>query len=99
MDNRTEKYRQVRLLKRKCRLVFLLSLILLVLGVCAADYSVNTLVKNDKRISFISFSRQGNYYRASFLNMSFYIDTRKVVSDFTVIRDKAVDFAGSIDIF
>lgn len=99
MGSRVERFRQARMLRRKCRFVFLFFLVLLVLGVCAADYSVNVLVKNEKKIGLIYISKYNDYYKASFLNVTFYIDVRKLSSDFSNMKNKAEEIFSRIDLF
>ncbi len=100
MDSRVERYRQARLMKRRFRLVILLSFFILVAGVCVVDYSVNALVRNERKISVISFSKYDEHrYTASFFNKTFLIDTGKISRDLSGLKRKAAEVISDIRLF
>ncbi|MGI6777466.1 MAG: hypothetical protein ACOX7R_05440 [Acetivibrionales bacterium] len=87
--NRVEKFRNIRREKRKYMFILLLCILLLTSGLCAADYSVNSLMKNDNGIRLITFEYNGSYAKLSLLNSSIYINTSYISRDLGRIMEAA----------
>lgn len=79
---RLERYKEIRQNRRKIKSSIFLFFLVLVSGTCTADYAVNSLMKNEKRIEIIRFENRHRYYEISLLNKRLYIDTESMKNDF-----------------
>jgi hypothetical protein len=70
---RLERYRNFRRYKKKIIALVIFNLIILVAGICAVDYSVNSLMLENKRINIISFNNTESSLEICFLNNTFSI--------------------------
>lgn len=85
--SRLEKYRQIRINKRKFRLSMLMFLIVIITGLCIADYSINGLMKNEYAIEFVSVDKVGpSLYSINIFDYRFLINTEYVEKDFNRVR-------------
>jgi hypothetical protein len=72
---RVEKFKEIRLLRRKYIFSFLLIVVVFVAGICFTDYSINSLMKNENRLSIVTYSLKNNSnIEISILNNKFYFD-------------------------
>lgn len=83
--NRLERFREERRIRQKICCLLLFFLILLITGICAADYSVNGLMNNQHQLSIVTFQSMGNYVELGFMNHRIYIDTERMKKDFAKV--------------
>ncbi len=79
MMGRLEKYRNLRRHKKRIIAAVIFNLIILVAGICAVDYSVNSLMLENKRINIISFNNTGSSLEICFLNSTFSISSNNFI--------------------
>jgi hypothetical protein len=72
--SRLEEYKKVRSHKRRIVLVIILCFFITIAGLCAADYSVNSLMLNRKCINIISFKNTGSSLEICFFDNTLSID-------------------------
>lgn len=72
--NRVEKYRSIKLYKRKCRRMILLFLFLTITGILIADYSINGLMTDENRVKIISVNTSDSQLELCFMNIRLYIE-------------------------
>jgi len=88
--SRLEKYRQIRINKRKFSLLMLLFFVVIITGLCIADYSINGIMKNDYSIEFVSVDKVGPaLYSLNIFDYRFLVNTKYVEKDFQKIKDLA----------
>ncbi len=93
--NRLDKFRQERYFKRKCRMMVLLFLLLVVAGIGISDYSVNSLMNGRKAIEVVSFERKDSSYLAlNFAGYRFYINTGHINRDINKFKNQAAKILG-----
>jgi hypothetical protein len=84
---RVEKYRESRYVKRKFILSFLLFFSLTIIGLCASDYSVNNILKNEKKIKLVCIEKKdSNIYKLDILNKSIEINTTYISRDYDNLK-------------
>lgn len=80
---RLERFREARIQRKRYILSAVLIAVLFLSGVCIADYSVNSLLKNEKRIDILTMQKINNYYfEINFLNQKLFINTTYIKRDF-----------------
>jgi len=80
--NRVEKFREIRKIKRKVAVSFLLFMLILLIGTGVADYSVNNLMKNEKSVNIISFHDNSEYFEINIMNFRLYFNTTYLDRDY-----------------
>jgi len=73
---RLEKYRSIRLYKRRCRRIIFFAFLLAIAGILLADYSINGIMGESAKIGIISVETDDSKLEVRFMNMKFYADTR-----------------------
>ncbi len=58
--NRVEKFKELRMRRRRSFLCIVLFVFIILAGFATVDYSLNSIMNNDKRIRMISFTRINN---------------------------------------
>jgi len=90
---RVERFRAARQLKRKYILAFLAFMLLVVLGICAADYSVNNLIKSEKHVGIFSVANvEDSYIECSFMGHKIFINTKFIKRDYQDLKKKILRF-------
>lgn len=86
---RLEKFREARRSRRRYLCAFLLFFLLVMLGVCIADFSINNMMKNQSGIELVHFQKiNESFLEISLLDKKFYIDTSYVNRDFQNLKRK-----------
>ncbi|AUS95924.1 hypothetical protein CDQ84_07610 [Clostridium thermosuccinogenes] len=84
---RVERFREIRISRRKFRLSFLFFFLLVITGLCVVDYSVNSIMKNEYSVEFVSLEREGSsLYSLNIFDHKIYINTEYVEKDFRRIK-------------
>lgn len=91
---RVERFRQLRLIRQRYFYSIMVFVIILTLGICAADYSVNNLLGGRKGLGFISLDNYGTYIEVGFMNQKVKIDTEYVNKDLDRIKQQAARLFG-----
>ncbi|MCX8130998.1 MAG: hypothetical protein N3I35_12980 [Clostridia bacterium] len=87
--NRVERFKVERKFRLKCTLLIVLFLILILTGICVSDYSINTLMKNEKKISLITVKQEGSFNMSvSIMNIAIHLDTSYFSKDLKKIKEK-----------
>lgn len=89
--NRLEKFRQIRQVKRKFLSIVFLCVFLLISGICIVDYSVNSLIRNNKNVGLIELKSSKSYIEVCLLNNKLYINTSYINRDIKRIRKLVSD--------
>ncbi|MCX7921938.1 MAG: hypothetical protein N3B21_08005 [Clostridia bacterium] len=91
--SRVEKFRQARLVRIKCILLFMLFFLIAVAGLCVSDYSINSVMKNEKAVKLITFRNISNaYLEVNFLSKKTYINIKYIIRDYQKIKNKIKKF-------
>jgi len=86
--NRVERFRQYRHSKRKIIFIFLLFILLISTGLLVADYSVNSIMLNERKIEIISLVKlDDSYMELSLMKNKLYINTRYISRDCERLKD------------
>jgi hypothetical protein len=94
--SRLEAFRQKRLIRRRYILAVLLFLSLSTSGVCLADYSFNSIAKDEKRIKLISIDRQEGFnYLVNVLNLKTSINISRIENDYNLLMEWLEKLKGS----
>lgn len=85
--SRVEKFKEIRSLRKKYASIFVLFTLLMVVGVCVADYSVNNLMQNRKQIEILSLkSLKDSFIEINFMNQKWYINTSYISRDYKKLK-------------
>jgi hypothetical protein len=95
--SRVERFREIRKFKRKLVFTFMLSFFLLLTGTSVADYSINNLMKNEKRLGIVSFTHRDDYLEISIMSYAIHINTTYIKKDYKNIKDFLANFFGPIE--
>lgn len=80
--SRVEEFRQARRFRRKLLLALFMFLIMMAIGLCVSDYSVNSLLKNSRRVELVKVDkREGSVYDISLLKKRVSVDTAYMYKD------------------
>ncbi|MFZ5987120.1 MAG: hypothetical protein ACOYWZ_08340 [Bacillota bacterium] len=86
--NRVERYREIRLIRRKCLFVFLLSLSIVTAGIFTVDHSISNLMNKEKVISMVRVKPfREDYYHIRVFNKSFFINTKYIKRDMERLKN------------
>lgn len=86
---RLEKFREARQSKRKYVFAFFLFFFLILPGLYIADYSTNTLMKNQNHAGIVSFKKLSDtYFELDILDKKIHINTIFVSRDFQNLKKK-----------
>jgi ABC-type antimicrobial peptide transport system permease subunit len=86
--SRVEKFKQIRQLRKKYVLSFLLFFLLITGGLCITDYFVNNLMQDKKCIEIISFKNiKDSQIEISFMNQKVYINMTYVKRDYQRLKN------------
>lgn len=85
---RVEKFKELREFQRKRLLIGFLALGLLISGISMADYALNSLIRNQKHVSFFSIQdANNNCTEISLLNEKIYVDRNIFIRELDGIRE------------
>lgn len=86
--SRVDRFRQYRYIRRKIAASFILFVLLMITGIFVADYSVNSILRNEKKINIVSIKAvKGNFIEISLMNQRIYINTRYINRDLKRIKE------------
>ncbi|KNY28098.1 hypothetical protein [Pseudobacteroides cellulosolvens] len=75
--NRVEKFKELRMRRRRLVLCIVLFVFIILAGFATVDYSLNSIMNNDKRIKMISFTRTNrSCINIGIMNINMNIDLR-----------------------
>lgn len=86
MSSRYETFRQARKVKAKLLASAALSILLLAAGVSVADYSINSLLSNQGKLTIVSVKHDNSYCDIYFMNMKMHINTSYLLRDMNKLR-------------
>lgn len=92
---RVEQFRTAR--KTRWRYIgsFVLFFTLLTVGICTADYSVNSIAKNEKRVELITFKGlDKSFYEINLANKKFYVNTEYIQRDYQRFKNRVLGLLG-----
>lgn len=84
--NRVEKFRKIRIQRRKYFSSFFLFLVILWAGAFVADYSGGMLMGNETRSGIVAFTNTGSYLEISVLNEKVFINTERLSKDLSNMK-------------
>lgn len=80
--SRVERFKQARRAKKRYAITFVAFIIFMLGGICAADYSINSLMRNDNRIEVVRVEKsEDSRMTIHYLNREFQMDFRYVKRD------------------
>ena len=91
---RAERFKSIRIYRRKFISSFFLFFLLMIAGICIADYSINFLIKNSKEVEIISLKNSGTYLEISLMNRKFLLDMTYINRDYQSAIKLLRDIAG-----
>ena len=91
---RLEKYRQRRILRQKYLFSIIIFVSLLSAGLCAADYSINSLLGGEKGLNLLSIRNSDTSLEMVFMNQKMVFDTEYVNRDLDRIKQKLSELMG-----
>ncbi len=83
---RVERFRQKRILRQKYLVSLIIFILLLSIGIGAADYSVNNLLGGEKKFNIISINNNKPNVELFFMNQKLVLDTEYVSRDLERLR-------------
>lgn len=91
---RLHKFREIRVLRQKYFFSIFIFLTILSMGLCIADYSVNSLIGVQKGLKFFSMRNYESYLEVIFMNQKLDIDTEYINRDLKRLRAQAERIIG-----
>ncbi len=86
--NRLEKFRQSRNTRRKVAGILLLLFTLVSCGIAVADYSINSIMWNEKQLELFTVNKVDNsYYRISLMNQEVYLNVKYINRDMERLKE------------
>lgn len=86
--SRVERFRQNRRLKFKIAACFFIFLVTIFTGISTADYSINSIMKNETRIKVFTLEEfDNNYIKISIMNKALYVNTSYIKRDYNRVRE------------
>ncbi|HPD00655.1 MAG TPA: hypothetical protein PLA01_04810 [Acetivibrio sp.] len=80
--SRLERYRKIRIMRRKCTFVCMLSFFIMFSGILAVDKSINEIMNREKGVNIVSIKPYKNdYYYIKVFNKYFLVNTKPVKDD------------------
>ncbi|TYQ12904.1 UNVERIFIED_CONTAM: hypothetical protein Cloal_3943 [Acetivibrio alkalicellulosi] len=80
--NRVEKYRAIRLARKKIKLLLTTCFILVLIGIITVDYSINDLMNKENGIRLVEINqRDDNYTHIKLLNNNLYFNIEYIKED------------------
>lgn len=74
--SRLEKYREIRITRKRYLLSVIIFLMLIIPGLCIVDYSVNSIMKGENRIDVLAIKNiKSQYIEITLMNRKHYINT------------------------
>jgi hypothetical protein len=86
--SRVERFKEIRDRRRKYILSVSFVLIIMILGICTVDYSVNTILLDEKRLSLVTYQTLGeDELQISILNNKIPVNTTFIKRDFQRLKN------------
>ncbi|HEX3030090.1 MAG TPA: hypothetical protein VHT34_12490 [Clostridia bacterium] len=85
--NRVDVFRQKRQFRRKIKIVVITFLLFILAGIVIADYSVNSLMKDENRIEMVTMDNKKDYYVFDLLGKKIYIKLTHIKNDCEKVKD------------
>jgi hypothetical protein len=86
---RVDSFREVRLVKLKIFLAMLLFIVLLVSGIIAADFSINSVVSDTPKVEIIKVAEVScNLYTIDFANREYKLNTYYLCRDIERLKKR-----------
>ncbi|HHX18735.1 MAG TPA: hypothetical protein GX727_07735 [Clostridium sp.] len=80
---RLEKYRAIRIARKKSLFMLLMCFVVISAGVLTVDYSLNALMNGENGIKLFAIEKiEDEYYQFKIFNKSLYLNTDYVKEDF-----------------
>ncbi len=90
--NRVDRLREKKSHKRKYVSLVLFFLSVVFIGICTADYSINSLMMNQKCIKVISFKNNGgSVFEISLMNKKIHFNIKYIEKDIQNLRNRISD--------
>jgi hypothetical protein len=94
---RLEKFRDDRRSRKRYKLFIFILFFILTSGICVADYSVNTLISNDRSIKIVSIQNINNsFLKISLLNHKIYVNIIYLNRDYNRIKSTINKFIAGV---
>ncbi|HOQ36167.1 MAG TPA: hypothetical protein PK033_11060 [Acetivibrio sp.] len=79
--SRLEKFRKIRVMRRRCIFVCIFSFLLMFSGILVADKSINELMNREKRPDIVSIMKYKEDYYIKIFNKYILINTEYIKKD------------------
>lgn len=90
---RVEKFRRMRLMRRRYLLAFILLVFIFTAGITAVDRSTNYFMSGKRGVEFVNIESHPEYIRISFMKKNIYINTKYINRDIAKLK-KMLGLAG-----
>ncbi len=90
--NRVDKFKRARSIRKRYMLSVALFFLVMVTGVIITDYSLNSLLKDEKGLNIIQVKSVDNILEVWFMNNRFYINTKYIARDYRNFKNYISDF-------
>jgi hypothetical protein len=85
---RLEKYRAIRIARKKCIFISLMCFIIIFTGILTVDYSLNTLMNGENGIKLFAVKKiEDECYQIIIFNKSLYLNTNHIKEDFNRLAE------------
>lgn len=86
---RLERFKEIRVTRRRYILSILIFLMLMIPGICISDYSINSILRNEKRIEVVGVRNINNsYIELDLLKRKYYINIKYLFRDYENVRKR-----------
>ncbi|HAA43657.1 MAG TPA: hypothetical protein DCE02_06620 [Ruminiclostridium sp.] len=85
---RLEKYRSLRIARKKCIFISLLCFIIIITGILTVDYSINALMNGENGIKLFAVKKTGDgCYLIKIFNKDLYLNINYIKEDFNKLLE------------
>jgi hypothetical protein len=86
--SRLERYRRIRIMRRKFTFVCMLSFFITLSGILVVDKSINEIMNREKGLNIVSIKPyKDDYYYIKVFNKNFLVNTKPVKNDIDRFKD------------
>jgi hypothetical protein len=86
---RLESFKQIRVTRRRYILSAFIFIMLMIPGICISDYSVNSILMNEKRIEIVGIKNVNNtYLELNLLKKKYYINIKYLQRDYEKVKNR-----------
>lgn len=85
--SRLERFKEIRAVRRRYLFSILIFFMLLIPGICISDYSVNSILKDEKRIEVVGLKNINNQYlEVNLFKIKYHINIKYLFRDYEKVK-------------